>query len=659
MTQARTLSCPVPAASRGPGMDIVWFVYRGLFADNPRAIYEALVARRGSADRHRWICTAKTRDSLPPGIEPILFGTPEAVAALESADLVVGNDCISMEWTKRPGATYLQTWHGTPLKRIHHDIPNAPEGWLTKPDRDVARWDFLLSPNPPSTELLRKAFQFDGPMPETGYPRNDVLSRPDRDEVRARVRAQLGIADGTTAVLYAPTWRDDLVLTNAGTPQVQLPLDLDDFAARLGSDHVLLLRLHNIISDRLELQPGSPIIDVSDRPESGELYLAADVLVTDYSSAMFDFAITGKPMLFFTYDLEHYRDDLRGFYVDLPEIAPGPLLRTSDELVAAISDIDGVVADHAGSYARFRETFCALEDGHATERVLDLLLASVDSSRTRHPGKGMNVRTYDRALTSSPRDLARTAAPRPRHSRVQVVILAAGMGTRLGRALPKPLTQLGDGHTILSRQLEGLRTALGEDVSITAVVGYRGKRIMRAAPELLFAFNPDYETTNTSKSLLRALRTSGAGGVLWLNGDVVFDPAVLEYVLAWVRADESFVCVDTSTVADEEVKYTLDEEGYIRELSKTVVGGLGEAVGINYVSSSDKAVLIEHLASCEDQDYFERGIETAITLDGLRFRPLDISAFSAVEVDFESDLERANMLFRAPSSDLSLAAEVS
>ena len=271
----------------------------------------------------------------------------------------------------------------------------------------------------------------------------------------------------------------------------------------------------------------------------------------------------------------------------------------------------------------------------------------------------MNVRTYDRALTSSPRDLARTAAPRPLHPRVQAVILAAGMGTRLGRALPKPLTRLGDGHTILSRQLEGLRTAFGEDVSITAVVGYRGKRIMRAAPDLLFAFNPDYETTNTSKSLLRALRTSGTGGVLWLNGDVVFDPAVLEHVLGWVRADESFVCVDTSTVADEEVKYTLDGDGYIRELSKTVVGGLGEAVGINYVSSSDKAVLIEHLAACDDQDYFERAIETAIAMDGLRVRPLDISAFSAVEVDFESDLERANTLFWGTSTVLPLAAEVS
>jgi CDP-glycerol glycerophosphotransferase len=361
-------------------MNIVWSVYRGLFADNPRAIYEALVARRGPGDRHTWICTAKTQHSFPPGIEPVLFGTAEARAALESADLVVGNDCISLDWTKRPGATYLQTWHGTPLKRIHHDVPNPPEGWLVKPDRDVARWDLLLSPNPYSTEHLRRAFGFLGPIPETGYPRNDVLSGPGRNDVRARVRSELGIPDGRTAVLYAPTWRDDLVLPEGGGRQFDLRLDLADFTARLGADHVLLLRLHNIVSDRLELDPALPVIDVTDRPESGELYLAADVLVTDYSSAMFDFAVTGKPMLFFTYDLEHYRDDLRGFYVDLAEIAPGPLLRTSEEVVAAIAGIDEVLAEHAGSYSRFRETFCALEDGHATERVLDLLFPPGDSA---------------------------------------------------------------------------------------------------------------------------------------------------------------------------------------------------------------------------------------------------------------------------------------
>jgi choline kinase len=261
----------------------------------------------------------------------------------------------------------------------------------------------------------------------------------------------------------------------------------------------------------------------------------------------------------------------------------------------------------------------------------------------------MNVRTTDRALTSSPRDLARTAAPRQLHRHlhppVQAVILAAGMGTRLGRSTPKPLTPLHDGRTIQRRQLDALREAFGDDTDITVVVGFSSDLLMAASPDVRFAYNPHFASTNTSKSLWRGLSNSRDGGVLWMNGDVVFDPAVLDHVMAHVRADESFVCVDTATVADEEVKYTLDADGYIAELSKTVVGGLGEAVGINYVSSEDKAALIAHLDACGDQDYFERAIETAIELEGLRFRPLDISAFSAVEVDFERDLERANALF--------------
>jgi CDP-glycerol glycerophosphotransferase len=168
---------------------------------------------------------------------------------------------------------------------------------------------------------------------------------------------------------------------------------------------------------------------------------------------------------------------------------------------------------------------------------------------------------------------------------------------------------------------------------------------MKAAPDLLFAYNPAFAETNTSKSLLRGLSSTREGGVLWLNGDVVFDPAVIELALPAIAADQSFVCVDRNTVADEEVKYTLDADGFVQDLSKTVVGGLGEAVGINFVSSADKATLIEHLAGCGDQDYFERGIETAIAAEGLRVRAVDISQYSAVEVDFETDLARANSLF--------------
>ncbi|MDK3258165.1 CDP-glycerol glycerophosphotransferase family protein [Blastococcus capsensis] len=354
-------------------MRIAYYTFRGQFADSPRAIYEALATRLTGDVEHTWLCTEETRHLFPADVRTVRARTDDAIGALEAADLVIANDCISMPWSKKPGATYVQTWHGTPLKRIHHDVPDAPEGWLTLPDLDVARWDHLLSPNAASSERLRRAFGFRGPVHETGLPRNDLLSSPARDVVRAQVRAALGIADHQTVVLYTPTWRDDLVFDRSAR-DFQLAVDLADFRRRLGPDHVLLLRLHHMVSDRLTAVESSHALDVSRHPDVTELYLAADLMVTDYSSAMFDFAITGKPLVFFTYDLERYRDQLRGFYFDFADVAPGPLLSTSAEVIDAIAGIDAVTAAHAERYARFRETFCHLEDGAATRRVLDLIL---------------------------------------------------------------------------------------------------------------------------------------------------------------------------------------------------------------------------------------------------------------------------------------------
>jgi CDP-glycerol glycerophosphotransferase len=226
----------------------------------------------------------------------------------------------------------------------------------------------------------------------------------------------------------------------------------------------------------------------------------------------------------------------------------------------------------------------------------------------------------------------------------QVVLLAAGKGTRLGRPLPKPLTVLADGRSILRQQVDNLRGVFGEQLPVTVVVGFRADVIVAAVPEVDVAYNHDFDTTNTSKSLLVGLLESRPGGVLWLNGDVVFDPALLHQLVPHLVADRTFVCVDTAVTADEEIKYTVDERGLVRELSKTVRHGLGEAVGINHVSSGDKALLVEHLRRCADDDYFERALETAIA-EGLAVHPVDISGFSAVEVDVEEDLRRANLMY--------------
>ena len=225
---------------------------------------------------------------------------------------------------------------------------------------------------------------------------------------------------------------------------------------------------------------------------------------------------------------------------------------------------------------------------------------------------------------------------------IQAVILAAGMGTRLGRPFPKPLTPLSDGRTIMEQQIDNLRQVFGADVRITTVVGFKLDLILEAFPDVTYIYNEAYDQTNTNRSLLKALRLSTEGGVLWMNGDVVFDPQVLEKVSDLMQSDTSFICADTAAVGDEEVKYTVDTDGYVDELSKQVVNARGEAVGINFVSASDKPTLIDRLSECSDADYFERGIELAISHDSMRVMPVDIGEFFAVEVDFEEDLTRAN-----------------
>ena len=190
--------------------------------------------------------------------------------------------------------------------------------------------------------------------------------------------------------------------------------------------------------------------------------------------------------------------------------------------------------------------------------------------------------------------------------------------------------------------MENVHTVFGDKARVTIVVGFKLEMIMEAHPTASFVYNEVYDQTNTSKSLLRALRASQESGVLWLNGDVVFDHKVLERVADRIAVDKSFVCVNTSATADEEVKYTVDGNGNIKELSKTVKNALGEAVGINFISSHEKADVITELDACDEQDYFERGLELAIEKHGLQMEPIDISDLFAVEVDFQDDLDRAN-----------------
>lgn len=191
-------------------------------------------------------------------------------------------------------------------------------------------------------------------------------------------------------------------------------------------------------------------------------------------------------------------------------------------------------------------------------------------------------------------------------------------------------------------QVENIASEFNID-DINVVVGFKKDLIMERFPELTYIYNPFFDRTNTSKSLLQALRKNRDKSVMWFNGDVVFDRQIFDILKPYIKSKTSFVAVNTSKVAEEEVKYTL-KDGYIDELSKTVKNGLGEAVGINFISSKDIQQFINRLEECEDNDYFERGLELAIEKDGIKVTAVDISAYNCMEIDFVEDLENVNKM---------------
>jgi CDP-glycerol glycerophosphotransferase len=345
-----------PLLRRIDERSVLFESWHGGYSDNPRAISETLAGREPSFER-QWA----TRDA---GAAP---HSRRYLGALGRARYIVTNLSMPDYFRKKRGTTYVQTWHGTPLKRIGHDIERprfadrAP--FLKRLDRDIAQWDVLVSPNRFSTDVFRRAFRYQGRVIETGYPRNDVLSSPEADAIGETARRQVGVPEGARTILYAPTWRDNAAFA--------LELDLGRLAAELGGDWFVLLRAHSSVADTVEAGLGAGVANVSRYPDVSDLYLAADVLVTDYSSAMFDFAVTGKPMLFYTYDLAEYRDEVRGFYFDFEREAPGPLLATTAEVCDALRALADVERHYSDGYARFVERFCSLEDGGASERVID------------------------------------------------------------------------------------------------------------------------------------------------------------------------------------------------------------------------------------------------------------------------------------------------
>ncbi|MEV1329784.1 bifunctional glycosyltransferase family 2 protein/CDP-glycerol:glycerophosphate glycerophosphotransferase [Micromonospora costi] len=340
--------------------------YRG-YSCNPAAIYEA--ARRLAPEiRGVWIVRRDRVDSLPPGVEYVVAGTPSYYRMLARARWLVNNVNYPDFVRKRPGSVHVQTHHGTPVKVMGLDQQRYPIG-AGRMDfagllRRVDRWDYSITSNGFSTQMWDRAYPAAYTTLEVGYPRNDRLVTATPEEVR-RLRAELGIGLAEQVVLYAPTHREHL-------PTYRPPFDPDRFVEALGPTGRLLMRSHYFHDRDRRPRPSvdrDRVRDVSAHQRVEDLYLVADVLVTDYSSAMFDYAVLDRPIVIYAPDWEAYRL-ARGVYFDVTAEPPGAVAMTFPDLLDVFSG--GGFRSEAATKARqqFRARFCGLDDGHAAERVV-------------------------------------------------------------------------------------------------------------------------------------------------------------------------------------------------------------------------------------------------------------------------------------------------
>lgn len=368
-----TLRRTVPALVTRPLREAVLFsCFAGRHAaDSPLAVHDEL-ARRGYDGELVW-AVADHGSAVPAGARTVVLGTAAHLEALHTSRWLVSNANFPHAFRKRADQTYLQTWHGTPLKRIGKDVPSTSLSlsYRALMEREVRAWDVLLAQNPFAAEVLPRAFGYDGATLQLGYPRNDLLAVPPDPERVGATRDALGVPPHTRLALYAPTWRDNRRTSSRRYALVN-HLELGRVSKALSDEWTVLVRGHSNTPGLAAAERHPGVLDVSDYPDIGELMLVADTLVTDYSSVMFDFAVTGRPMLFLVPDLAEYAGRTRGFYLDLTEIAPGPLLETTDDVIASLRGLGtSVPAGFAEREDAFRERFAPRDDGHAAARVVD------------------------------------------------------------------------------------------------------------------------------------------------------------------------------------------------------------------------------------------------------------------------------------------------
>lgn len=344
------------------------------YSCNPRAIYEQIKQEHPEFDCY-WSIDPRYKKQFE-GFDLKLINrfSIKWLLIMARSKYWVSNSRLPL-WIPKPKQTiYLQTWHGTPLKKLGIDIDeiHMPGTNTNRYKRNFLgesyRWNYLISPNRFSTNIFKRAFCPGGVIVEIGYPRNDFLFNYTKTDERL-VRQKLNLPEDKKVILYAPTWRDN-EYHEVGKYKFTLKMDLDKMRVQLGDEYVIVLRLHYLIADQLDVKEYEGFVyDASNYSDIRELYIISDLLITDYSSVFFDYGNLKRPIIFYAYDIEMYRDSLRGFYFDYETGAPGPITTNTIELIKAIHNLGN--SELPSKYLERLQQFTHLEDGNASKKIVD------------------------------------------------------------------------------------------------------------------------------------------------------------------------------------------------------------------------------------------------------------------------------------------------
>ena len=350
------------------------------YTGNPRYIYEEMV-RQGLDKEYEciWFLFNTTME-IPGRCKKIRNNYFPYFWYLMRAGIWVFDSRQLEYYRKKKNVTYIQTWHGTPLKKLALDMEHMDMGGETdiKIYHDQFRstcadWDYLVSQNQFSTEIFKSCFAFnDRPILQIGYPRNDILFNENTEEKIIEYKKMLGLPLDKKIILYAPTWRDN-EYSIRGKYKFASKLDFDKAQKELSDKYIFIVKYHYLVSDKIDWSPYKGFVYTFDETKDiAWLYLVSDMMITDYSSVMFDYSLLKRPILFFAYDLEDYKENLRGFYFDFVEEAPGPISRDTDQLITDIKEYDP--SKWKDKYQAYSNKYNHVDDGHACEHVIDIIL---------------------------------------------------------------------------------------------------------------------------------------------------------------------------------------------------------------------------------------------------------------------------------------------